>query len=77
MRTILFRGKVLGTGEWVEGSLIISDHECYIISQVEGALSKNKGVYGYWSIDRPCSQVAPATVGEFTGLRDKNGVRVF
>jgi uncharacterized phage protein (TIGR01671 family) len=62
MREILFRGKRLDNGEWVEGNLIVwSDGSCTIET---GSL---KGTM--LSVD-------PATVGQFTGLT-ANGKRIF
>ncbi len=62
MREILFRGKCTDNGEW------ITDSETYI-----------KDGDGTWL---SCENlivvtVIPETVGQFTGLVDKNGVRIF
>ena len=65
MREILFRGKRLGDGEWVDGSLFVDEKK-----------DKHESLVGYvnyrvgWEID-------PDTVGQFTGLTDKNGKRIF
>lgn len=67
MREILFRGKCKDNGEWVEGNYgeYYGEYSCISI------LSK-KTMSGSW-----CYDVIPETVGQFTGLTDKNGVRVF
>lgn len=62
-REILFRGKRLDNGEWVEGFYMPRPNlnKIYIVS-IATTL---------WN------EVDPATVGQFTGLTDKNGKRIF
>ena len=65
MREIKFRGKRLDNGEWIYGSLLVSHFkddkkERYFITQFSGNYTFEH-------------EVDPATVGQFTGLRDKNG----
>lgn len=67
MREILFRGRQKGGTEWFEGDLshlVHSKRECYIFPPD-----------GYNSPD--WYEVDPATVGEYTGMTDKNGRRIF
>jgi len=61
-REILFRGKRDGDGEWVMGDRAGYSDYVMIWDLID------KGV-GYL--------VDPATVGQFTGLCDKNGVKIF
>lgn len=59
MREILFRGKRIDNGEWVEGCLL------YDSEQNEGYISEcfeDKAAY--------IREVIPETVGQYTGLRD-------
>ena len=75
-REILFRGKRLNNGEWVCGSLIQMDSE--------GSQSFIFPFYKYAS-SLTCDQIVsmfmvavdPATVGQFTGLADKNNKKIF
>lgn len=64
MREIKFRGKRLDNGEWIYGSLLVSHFkddkkERYFITQFSGNYTFEH-------------EVDPNTVGQFTGLRDKN-----
>ena len=72
MREVLFRGKRTYNGKWVEGSLVVTSQcNAYIISTVEDKRDATVLV-------NQCSlNVDPETVGQYTGLTDKNGVRIF
>lgn len=66
MREILFRGKRIHGGDWVEGSLLQwPDGDASIC----------------FPGDRPETMdqyfVDPATVGQYTGLTDRNGRKIF
>lgn len=74
MREILFRGKIVRTGEWVCGGIVHqTDHygepvDRYFI--IDGTETQDYDIgYEY--------EVIPETVGQFTGLYDKNGKRIF
>ena len=69
MREILFRGKRLDNGEWVEGNLFAPDEVKHRKAPTEILVGTN--------IVRISWEVDPATVGQYTGLKDKNGRRIF
>ena len=79
MREILFRGKSVNNGEWYKGSLRIvtyqpaddSSFQQYEIEDTTCGVFPNDFMSGY------CEMVDPATIGQFTGLCDKNGVRIY
>lgn len=72
MREILFRGKSVGDGVWVEGFYIhieqgegtYDEEHHFIQTEYKGRLGK-------------CHEVNPDTVGQFTGMTDKNGKKIF
>ena len=79
MREILFRGKSADDGRWVEGSLIITT-----IEPADGAPYKHYhieattiGVFPNEFMSGVTETVNPETVGQFTGLTDKNGKKIF
>lgn len=80
-REILFRGKDIGGKHWFYGSYLKTDdniNECFggkninirhQIVQYEAG-DWNLGGWAYYD-------VIPETIGQFTGLTDKNGVKIF
>ena len=67
MREILFRGKSLKDNEWTEGYYCrygwTGKEKDYIIPDYASAL---------WGVE-----VDSNTIGQYTGLTDKNGVKIF
>jgi hypothetical protein len=61
-REILFRGKRADNGEWVEGYYVNKSPEKHQIVTKKDTFP---------------IQVLPETVGQFTGLTDKNGAKIF
>lgn len=73
MREILFRGKGKNNGEWVYGSLIHRTE--YYGGNCDDYFILQGGEFDYDIYD--AFEVDPETVGQFTGLTDKNGVKIF
>lgn len=61
MREILFRGKRVDDGKWVYGY-------CYELEKKPMISS---------CVKREAYEIYPETVGQFTGLTDKNGKKIF
>ena len=61
-REILFRGESKNTGEWVFGNLFDKD---------------TKGRTHIGTTVRMCFDIDPETVGQFTGITDMDGAKIF
>ena len=66
MREILFRGKRLDNGEWVEGYFV---NLWLIHYQKHQPIITDNNAVSY--------DVDPSTVSQYTGLTDKNGKKIF
>jgi hypothetical protein len=74
---ILFRG-MDENGNWHLGNLILSSNgETHILYVNSKPIVKEQSRIGYWYLDSPCFKVLTGTVGQFTGLTDKNGNKIF
>lgn len=74
MREYIFRGKRVDNSEWVEG---------YYIYDESGQTTEEPAAYIYHLNTHPCGwdlipyEVFPESVGQYTGLTDKKGKKIF
>lgn len=70
-REILFRGRRTDNGEWIDGALIcLDDGETRIATSCLSGDDPNLFFVCAYEVD-------PETVGQYTGLTDKNGACIF
>lgn len=70
MHEIIFRGKRKDNGEWTYGYYCPKPYSHF---PCEATIFPSETIDRDWHGER----VDPSTVGQFTGLCDKNGVRIF
>ena len=68
MREILFRGKRVDNGEWVEG---------YYVNSIGPDCEPNETRHYIVTYPGDWHEVCPSTVGQYTGLTDEKETRIF
>lgn len=73
MRTIKFRGKRKDNGEWVYGGFMQTPEATFV---VDYSTVVQKAKDGYPTV-YDVVEVIPETVGQFTSLKDKQGIEIY
>ena len=77
MREILFRGKRCDNGEWVQGYYIRAEHHWHKHGIHKDWIVCGASANGGWFALHNKYAVKDETVGQYTGLKDKNGKMIW
>lgn len=77
MREYEFRGKLLNTNVWVYGNLRIHLVDGYLDQSEKRYYIEYNYMDEIGKVYRDSYEVDPTTIGQFTGLYDKNGKRIY
>lgn len=70
VREIAFRGKRIKDGFWIYGNLIVNNGQPYIVGKFADVTNEYTHLEYWWAVEQD-------TVGQFTGLYDKHGTKIY
>jgi uncharacterized phage protein (TIGR01671 family) len=76
MREIEFRGKDVKTNKWVHGNLNVNKRHGEVFISIDNDYDEDR-CYDAWHKEAIFIKVIPETVGQCTGLLDKNGKKIY
>ena len=76
MREIKFQGKRVDNGEWVYGVPVIGITSGVLMVWIESEAKRGRGELSIRDVVKQ-AEVIPETVGQDTGLKDRNGVEIY
>lgn len=77
MQEILFRGKRVDNGEWVEGVPVPIIINSYPTNRIELVRSHSYDELDNFNLLSDDEEIIPTTLGQYTGFQDKNGAKIF
>ena len=77
MREILFRGKRVDNGEWAQGYYIRADYHWHKYGIHKDWIALGASANGGWFALHSKYAVKSETVGQYIGLKDKDGKKIF
>lgn len=77
MREALYRGKSIHSGEWVYGVPVPIEINTYMTDRIEMVSHHSYDELDYYNLYSEDEEVDPKTIGQYIGLKDKDGTLIF